>query len=943
MYKAAHMTRWLACGTLAVALAFILVGCNGDSLAPSPTPTEAELTEPTPTVEPTPTPTAEPTPTPTPEPTLKPIDPNLSILDQFPAIERSCLLLDMEENRLYRIFNQESSATAEEFEAIAGCISRDTVTAMYIGALAEGLSVSGETSACAVGRLEKMDKDLLMLASINSEHETAVYLGLGYDDEALQDLGASISLSVLLCMDKEEWTALSPWGLNVDDVSIDALRCFLNGLGPSGFFEFMEATERSGATLSLEMFSAAENCGIDLESLLSKQARPEPAPTATPQAQPAPTATPEATQVELIEISVTAGRRVPLMTEWIIQDFRGSHPNIMAFVIEGDLFSQGRLMLRSGFGPLSMEEARTAENNGVEFIELPVALQSLAVMVNPDNEFVKCLTVEQIKALWQPDSRIYTWRDLNPNWPDVAIKFVGPRPGMIEFEFFTDAITGQLGASRTDYVYSAEAGPLFQFVNRHPNALGYTWYGLHLDEPLVKLVAVDNGGGCVDPSDDAIRSGDYAPLTRSHTILVNIEAQDNPVVMEFVEFYVTAAYNISHETIRRHVHISVEQFLSNFQKLDEPSKPLPTATPAAVGVVTTAPTPEPTSTLTPTPTTTVVEIAPTAEPDVAAGTPELLWRFEAGGPVNSSPAVVDGLVYSSSEDEHVYALDALTGWVVWGSHIGEQGLSSPTVAEGVVYFSSEDGNVYALDALTGEGLWGSEAGEQGLSSPTVADGLVYVGSNDRHVYGLNSNSGQLVWRQQTGQVWSSPVVVDGVIYIGSVDDHIYALDAANGEPLWRYEAGGMIMSSPAVVNGVVYVGSADHYMYALDAADGELLWRHPTGDQVWSSPAVEDGVVYFGSRDEQFYALDAKTGQVIWQYWAGDPVYSSPAVEDGVVYVGSYDHHVYALDAENGRPVWHYKTGGQVSSSPAVTDGVVYIGSNDGYVYALTPQGSRLK
>ena len=347
--------------------------------------------------------------------------------------------------------------------------------------------------------------------------------------------------------------------------------------------------------------------------------------------------------------------------------------------------------------------------------------------------------------------------------------------------------------------------------------------------------------------------------------------------------------------------------------------------------------------VTPTPTPTVVELPASPEPDVAAGTPELLWRYETGGVVNSSPAVVDDLVYVSSEDGYVYGLDALTGWALWGTDIGEQGLSSPTVAEGVVYFSFAEGYVVALDALTGEVQWGSEAGDKGLSPPALANGVVYVGSNDGYVYALDANSGQSVWRQQTGQVWASPVVVGGVIYIGSVDDHIYALDVANGELLWRYEAGGMIMSSPAVVNGVVYVGSADHHIYAVDAADGDLLWRHPTGDQVWSSPAVEDGMVYVGSSDEHLYALDANTGQLVWQYWAGDAVYSSPAVEDGVVYVGSYDDHVYALDAKTGQLVWRYKTGGQVSSSPAVAEGVVYIGSDDGYVYALTLQGFRKK
>ena len=311
------MTRWLACGTLAVALAFILVGCNGDSLAPSPTPTEAELTEPTPTVEPTPTPTVEPTPTPTleptptPQPKLEPIDLNPSILDQFPAIERSCLLFDMEEDRLDRLFKRETSATAEEIEAIAGCISRDTVIALHLGGIAnESGSLSGETSACAVGRLEKMDKDALLLASIGLLGNDTVVLG--YDREAIEDLEASIWHSIFLCLNKEEWTALSPSvDLNVDDVGIDALRCFLNELGPLGFVELFDAAE--GATPSVEVFSAAENCEIDLESLLSRQTRLEPAPTATPQAQPPPTTTP-IPQAQPVPTTVPAPTPAPAAT-----------------------------------------------------------------------------------------------------------------------------------------------------------------------------------------------------------------------------------------------------------------------------------------------------------------------------------------------------------------------------------------------------------------------------------------------------------------------------------------------------------------------------------------------------------------------------------------------------------------------------------------------------
>ena len=308
VHQAAHMTRWLACGTLAVVLACILAGCNQGSGAPGQPPTEAELTEPTATAEPTPTVTPESTPTSTPEPTstpkpkLEPINLNPSILDQLPATERSCLLFSMEEDDVDDILTNRT-ASAEEIEAIAGCISEDTTMALLLGVMTDRLgSISGETSACMVDRLEKVEKDVPVVVMFGGDDEVI----LDYGEEVLEDFGESTSHSLFLCLNKEEWTTITKESrLNVDDVGIDALRCFLNGLGPSGFFEFVDAAERSDATLSLEMFSAAGNCGIDLESLLLKQPRREPtatpphvataAPvaTATPLEQPQPTQAPQ--------------------------------------------------------------------------------------------------------------------------------------------------------------------------------------------------------------------------------------------------------------------------------------------------------------------------------------------------------------------------------------------------------------------------------------------------------------------------------------------------------------------------------------------------------------------------------------------------------------------------------------------------------------------------
>ena len=321
----------------------------------------------------------------------------------------------------------------------------------------------------------------------------------------------------------------------------------------------------------------------------------------------------------------------------------------------------------------------------------------------------------------------------------------------------------------------------------------------------------------------------------------------------------------------------------------------------------------------------------------------VLWSYETGDSVLSSPAVSGGVVYVGS-DSDVYALDASTGDLIWSYETGDYVFSSPAVSGGVVYVGSTDNRVYALDASTGDLIWSYETGDEVWSSPEVSGGVVYVGSRDNRVYALDASTGDLIWSYETGGwVHSSPTVSGDVVYVGSGDGRLYALDASTGDLIWSYETGGWVNSSPAVFGGVVYVGSNDNRVYALDASTGDLIWSYETGDDgVYSSPAVSGGVVYVGSRDNRVYALDASTGDLIWSYGTGAWVWSSPAVAGGVVYVGSEDNRVYALDASTGDLIWSYGTGGAVLSSPAVSGGVVYVGSEDNRVYAIEGSPERV-
>jgi outer membrane protein assembly factor BamB len=282
-----------------------------------------------------------------------------------------------------------------------------------------------------------------------------------------------------------------------------------------------------------------------------------------------------------------------------------------------------------------------------------------------------------------------------------------------------------------------------------------------------------------------------------------------------------------------------------------------------------------------------------------------------------------------------------TNQTLWNHATGSYVESSPAVVGGIVFVGSDDGKVYALNASTGALVWNYTTGGYVYSSPAVAGGIVYVGSLDDKVYALNASTGALMWNYKTGSwVASSPAVAAGIVYVGSNDGRVYAFNGATGAYMWSYATSGSVYySSPVVAGGNLYVGSYDHKIYALNAATGAYVWNYTTGSYVDSSPAVAGGIVFLGSADGKVYALNASTGTLAWSYATGGYTSSSPAVAAGTVYVGSNDGKVYALNASTGALIWNYATGSYVDSSPAVADGVVFVGSEDGKVYAF---GQRL-
>jgi phosphate transport system substrate-binding protein len=205
-------------------------------------------------------------------------------------------------------------------------------------------------------------------------------------------------------------------------------------------------------------------------------------------------------------------------------------------------FCQGQTDISNASRPIKDEEAAICEENGVEFTELRVATDALTVVTSAENDFVDCLTIEELNTMWAPESegKVTTWKQVNPEFPDEELELYGPGTDSGTFDYFTDEVNGEEGASRSDYNASEDDNVLVQGVSGSPNAIGYfgyTYYEENADS--LKAIEIDSGDGCVAPSAEAAADGTYTPLARPLFIYVADKAYDEKSqVSAFVDYYV---------------------------------------------------------------------------------------------------------------------------------------------------------------------------------------------------------------------------------------------------------------------------------------------------------------------------------------------------------------------------------------------------------------------
>jgi phosphate transport system substrate-binding protein len=253
-------------------------------------------------------------------------------------------------------------------------------------------------------------------------------------------------------------------------------------------------------------------------------------------------------------INVDGSSTVGPLTRAAAESFNEDEPQIKVSVSESgtgggfEKFCNGETDISDASRPIEDDEKTACQSSGVKYAELIVANDALAVVVNKDNDFIKCLTVDQLKKLWSKDSQVKKWNQLDPSFPAEDVKLFGPGTDSGTFDYFTDAINGEEGNSRTDYTASEDDNVLVQGVGKEKSALGYFGYTYaEQNAETIKTVEVDAGGGCVAPSARTAQEGTYKPLSRPLFIYVSEKALERDEVQAFVDYYVENIKDIATE------------------------------------------------------------------------------------------------------------------------------------------------------------------------------------------------------------------------------------------------------------------------------------------------------------------------------------------------------------------------------------------------------------
>jgi phosphate transport system substrate-binding protein len=245
-------------------------------------------------------------------------------------------------------------------------------------------------------------------------------------------------------------------------------------------------------------------------------------------------------------IDIDGSSTVYPITEAVAEEFKKVYPDVkVAVALSGTgggfkKFVRGETDINDASRPITHFEDSIAKANGIEYIELEVAYDGLAVVVNPQNTWCNDIKVEELKKIWEPEAqgKITKWNQIRPEWPDEPLHLYGAGVESGTYDYFTEVIVGKAHSSRGDYTSSEDDNVLVQGVSSDKNALGFFGFAYYEEnKDKIKLVAVDNGNGPVLPSVETVKNKTYKPLSRPLYIYINNKAAKRKEVQEFINFY----------------------------------------------------------------------------------------------------------------------------------------------------------------------------------------------------------------------------------------------------------------------------------------------------------------------------------------------------------------------------------------------------------------------
>lgn len=261
------------------------------------------------------------------------------------------------------------------------------------------------------------------------------------------------------------------------------------------------------------------------------------------------------------DIKIDGSSTVYPITEAVAEEFKAAHNNVRVTVgLSGTgggfkKFTRGETDINNASRPIKGEEIEAAKENNISYESIEVAYDGLSIVVNPQNDWVKSITVAELKKIWEPEAqgKIKTWNQVRPEWPNQEIHLYGAGVESGTYDYFTEAIVGKSHSSRGDYTASEDDNVLVQGIASDKYALGFfgfAYYEQNADK--LKLIPVDdeddsNGKGPIAPSVETVKNKTYTPLSRPLFVYVNSTAVQREEVQEFMRFYIENAPELTKE------------------------------------------------------------------------------------------------------------------------------------------------------------------------------------------------------------------------------------------------------------------------------------------------------------------------------------------------------------------------------------------------------------